>query len=466
MSNRIEKKLTSAAEQWPRRRWRAAAAGTAIILAIAAGCVWFYAPQVLPAPLAQYRQAQIQAREAGAKAGRGLRGDAPVPVLVAAAKKVDVPVWFDGVGSSRALNAVTVRAQVDGKLMRVNFKEGQDVDQDFVLAEIDSTVYQAQYDQAVAKKAMDEAQLANARLDLERYAKLTQTNSASRQQYDTQRAQVAQLEAQVQADQGAIDNSKATLSYTKIVAPLAGRTGLRLVDAGNIVHAADTTGIVMITQVQPIAVVFMLPQQRLAEVNRAFARGALSVQALGDDNRTVIDRGALTVIDNQVDQTTGTVKLKAEFPNTNLQIWPGQFVNVKLLVDTMQQVIVVPTAAVQRGPNGTFAYVAEDDNTAAVRPVTVAQQDDVQAVIASGIADGERVITTGFSQLTDDAKITIGAAEDLRRPAGSERRRGPPRQTPSAQSQPQAEAQPAPPEPSREAAERRTQPGAAKTATP
>ena len=464
MSNRIEKKLTSAAEQRFRRRWRAAAAGTAIILAIAAGYVWLYAPQMLPAPLAQYRQAQIQAREAGAKAGRGLRGDAPVPVLVAAAKKVDVPVWFDGVGSSRALNTVTVRAQVDGKLMRVNFKEGQDVDQDFILAEIDSTVYQAQYDQAVAKKAMDEAQLANARLDLERYAKLTQTNSASRQQYDTQRAQVAQLEAQVQADQGAIDNSKATLSYTKIVAPLAGRTGLRLVDAGNIVHAADTTGIVTITQVQPIAVVFMLPQQRLAEVNRAFARGALSVQALGDDNRSVIDRGALTVIDNQVDQTTGTVKLKAEFPNADLQIWPGQFVNVKLLVDTLRQVIVVPTAAVQRGPNGTFAYVAEDDNTAAVQPVTVAQQDDVQAVIASGIADGERVITTGFSQLTDGAKITIGAAEDLRRPAGSERRRGPPR--PSARSQPQAQAQPATPEPSREAAERRTQPGAAKTATP
>jgi multidrug efflux system membrane fusion protein len=464
VSNRIEKKLTSAAEQRPRRRWRAASAGIAVILAVAAGYVWLYAPQVLPAPLAQYRQAQIKAREAAARPGRGLQSDAPVPVLAAAAKKADVPVWFDGVGSSRALNTVTVRAQVDGKLTRVNFKEGQDVEQDFVLAEIDATVYQAQYDQAVAKKAMDEAQLANARLDLERYAKLTQTNSASRQQYDTQRAQVAQLEAQVQADQGAIDNSKATLSYTKIVAPLSGRTGLRLVDAGNIVHAADTTGIVVITEVRPIAVVFMLPQQRLAEVNRAFARGALSVQALGDDNRTVIDRGALTVIDNQVDQTTGTVKLKAEFPNADLQIWPGQFVNVKLLVDTLRQVIVVPTAAVQRGPNGTFAYVIEDDNTAEVRPVTIAQQDDVQAVIADGIADGERVITTAFSQLTDGAKITIGAAEDLRRPAGSERRRGPPR--PSVRPQPQAEAQPTTPEPSREAAERRTQPGAAKTATP
>src|SRR5215469_8849467 len=259
--------------------------------------------------------------------------------------------------------------------MRMDFKEGQDVERDFVLAEIDATIYQAQYDQAVAKKAMDEAQLANARVDLERYARLTQTNSASRQQYDTQRALVAQLEAQVQADQGAIDNSKAILSYTKILAPIAGRTGIRQVDAGNIVHAADATGIVVITQVRPIAVIFLLPQQRLAQVNKAFAQGALSVQALGDDNRTIVDRGTLTVIDNQVDQTTGTVKLKAEFPNADLQIWPGQFVNVRLLIDTLKQVVVVPTSAVQRGPNGTFAYVTNDD-IVTVRPVTVAQQDD------------------------------------------------------------------------------------------
>ncbi|HMA72867.1 MAG TPA: efflux RND transporter periplasmic adaptor subunit [Xanthobacteraceae bacterium] len=419
------------------RRWRRRFVGLAIILSVAAGYLWLYAPQYLPAYLAQYRQAQIQASEASVRGGRGLRGDAPVPVLAAVARKSDVPVYFDGVGSSRALNTVTVRTQVDGKLMSVNFKEGQDVDQDFVLAEIDATIYQAQYDQAVAKKAMDEAQLANARLDLERYARLMQTNSATRQQHDTQRALVAQLEAQVQADQGAIDNTRAILSYTKIVAPLAGRTGIRQVDAGNIVHPTDTTGVVVITQVRPIAVIFTLPQQRLSQVNKAFAQGGLSVQALGDDNRTVIDHGALTVIDNQVDQTTGTVKLKAEFPNPDLQLWPGQFVNVKLLVDTLRQVVVVPSAAVQRGPNGTFTYIANDDNTAVtVRPVTVAQQDDVQAVIADGIDDGERVVTTGFAQLTDGAKITIGTQEDLQRPAGSERRRGPPRGTPSVRSEP------------------------------
>jgi multidrug efflux system membrane fusion protein len=482
-TDRIEKTFTTVPSvHRTTRRWRRRFVGIGIILAVATSYVWFYAPQYLPAYLAQYRAAQSQTGEAGGRGGRGLRGDAPVPVLAAVAKRTDVPVYFDGVGSSRALNTVTVRAQVDGKLMSVNFREGQDVDQDFVLAEIDATIYQAQYDQAVAKKAMDEAQLANARLDLERYARLMQTNSATRQQHDTQRALVAQLEAQVQADRGAIDNTKAILSYTKIMAPIAGRTGIRQVDAGNIVHAADTTGIVVITQVKPIAVIFTLPQQRLAQVNTAFARGPMSVQALGDDNRTIVDRGTLTVIDNQVDQTTGTVKLKAEFPNTDLQIWPGQFVNVKLLVDTLRQVIVAPSAAVQRGPNGTFVYVANDDNTVTVHPVTVAQQDDVQAVIAAGIDEGDHAVTTGFSQLTDGAKITIGAQEDLRRPAGSERRRGPPRETPSAQSEPtprtEAVARPAEAQPTGAAAQaaaspaqsgdnaQRTQSGGTTTATP
>jgi len=402
--------------------------GLIVVLAIVAAYVWFYAPQYLPQYLAQFAPPQNQRGQAGGQGGHfGLRGDAPVPVLVAVAKKAEVPVYFDGVGSSRALNTVTVRAQVDGKLMSVNFKEGQDVDQDFVLAEIDATIYQAQYDQAVAKKKLDEAQLANARLDLERYTRLAQTNSASRQQYDTQRALVAQLEGQVQADQGAIDYAKAILSYAKIIAPLAGRTGIRQVDAGNIVHAADTTGIVVITQIKPIAVIFTLPQQQLGRVNKALAQGPLSVQALGDDNLTVVDRGTLQVIDNQVDQTTATVKLKAEFPNADLQLWPGQFVNVKLLVDMLHNAIVVPSAAVQRGPNGTFAYVASDDNIVTVHPITVAQQDDTQAVIVSGVADGERVVTTGFAPLTDGAKITIGTRENLERPAGSERVRSQPR---------------------------------------
>ncbi len=395
--------------------------GLIVVLSIVAAYVWLYTPKYLPPYLVQFATPQNQRGQAGGQGGRfGLRG-APVPVFAVVAKKAEVPVYVEGVGSSRALNTVTVRAQVDGKLMSVNFKEGQDVDKGFVLAEIDATTYQAQYDQAVAKKRLDEAQLANARLDLERYTQLAQTNSATRQQYDTQRALVAQLEGQVQADRGAIDYAKAILSYTKIIAPLAGRTGIRQVDAGNIVHAADATGIVVITQIKPIAVIFALPQQQLARVNKALAQGPLSVQALGDDNLTVVDRGTLQVVDNQVDQTTATVKLKAEFPNADLQLWPGQFVNVKLLVDTLHNAIVVPSAAVQRGPSGTFAYVASDDSTVTVRPITVAQQDDTHAVIVSGVAEGERVVTSGFAQLSDNAKITIVTRESLEQPADSER---------------------------------------------
>ncbi|HEV7983277.1 MAG TPA: efflux RND transporter periplasmic adaptor subunit [Xanthobacteraceae bacterium] len=451
-----------------RPRWLRRLVALVAVVAAAAGAVYVYAPQYLPHSL------QFQS-VIGGRGGRGGQGaEAPVPVLVAAARKENVPVYFDGVGTSRALNTVTVRAQVDGKLMSVNFKEGQDVDSDFVLAEIDPTIYRAQLDQAIAKKAMDEALLGNARIDLERYAKLTATNSATRQQYDTQKALVAQLEAQVQADQGAIENAKAILSYTRIIAPIAGRTGLRLVDAGNIVHAVDTTGIVVITQIRPIAIIFTLPQQQLAQVNRAFAEGALSVQALADDNRSVVDRGKLVVVDNQVDQTTGTVKLKAEFPNETLQLWPGQFVNVKLLVDTLQDATVVPTAAVQRGPNGTFVYIANDDDTVSVRPVTVSQEDDSNAVLVSGAAAGERVVTTGFAQLKDGTRIAIGTPENLERPAGSERRRRGPitgapvaqvDQKPAASAAPAAQAQEKPPGTETVGAEKPSPPPAAAAAT-
>jgi membrane fusion protein, multidrug efflux system len=413
-------------------RWTTRIVGLLVVLALVlGGGVYFYAPQYLPSGW-----------QGASKAARGGRGgnnpDSPVPVLASTATKENVPVYFDGVGTSRALNIVTVRAQVDGKLLAVNFKEGQDVEKGFVLADIDPTIYRAQLDQAVAKKAMDEALLGNARIDLDRYAKLTATNSTSRQQYDTQKALVAQLEAQVQADQGAIENAKAVLSYTRIVAPIAGRTGLRLVDAGNIVHATDTTGVVVITQIRPIAIIFTLPQQELPAVNRAFTKGALDVEALADDNRTVVDHGKLVVVDNQVDQTTGTVKLKAEFPNESLQLWPGQFVNVKLLVDTLKDATVVPTAAVQRGPNGTFVYVANDDNTVSVRPVGVSQQDDVRAVLDDGVDAGERVVTTGFAQLNDGSRIAIGTQEKLERPAGSERRRKGPVPTADAEPKPPA----------------------------
>jgi multidrug efflux system membrane fusion protein len=341
------------------------------------------------------------------KGGGGPGAPDAVPVVAVDAKLADVPVYLDGVGTARALNTVTVRAQVDGKLLNILFTEGQDVPRGFVLAKIDPTIYQAQYDQAVAKKAQDEATLANARLDLERYTRLASTNAINKQQLDTQKALVTQLEATVRFDQAAIENVRAVLSYTDIIAPIAGRTGIRLIDEGNLVKASDTTGVVVITQLRPISVFFSLPQQALPELNRGLAEGVLPVAALGADGKTVLDRGKVVVIDNQVDPTTGTVKIKGEFPNTDLQLWPGQFVNIQLLIDTLRQVVVVPTAAVQRGPAGPFVYVVKDDSTVAMRSVTLTKQDDREAVIGSGLRASDRVVTTGFARLTDGTRVAV-----------------------------------------------------------
>ena len=341
-------------------------------------------------------------------ANRGARPDSTIPVLAATPRIQDVPVYIDGVGAVRALNTVLVRPQVDGKLITVNFTEGQEVKKGDILGEIDPVLYKAAYDQAVAKKAQDEAQLANQRLDLIRYQQLAATNAGSKQQSDTQRAAVAQSEALVQSDQAAIDNAQATLGYTRIIAPLAGRAGLRQVDQGNIVHASDATGLVYITQLQPIAVQFSLPQQQIVRVNAASAKGMLAVDVFGNDGVTVVDTGKLTGIDNQVDPTTGTLKLKAEFPNTAFQLWPGQFVNVRLKVDTLSQAMVVPTSAVQRGPAGTFSYVIGDGDTVTAKPVVVTQQNETDAVIASGVSASDRVVTTGFANLSEGAKVTVG----------------------------------------------------------
>ena len=351
----------------------------------------------------------------GGNRGAGARPDLPVPVLAAAPRIQDVPVYIDGVGSVRALNNVLVRSQVDGKLIAVNFTEGQDVKKGDVLGEIDPVLYKAQFDQAVAKKAQDEAQLANQRLDLIRYQQLAAANAGSKQQADTQRAVVAQQEALVNADQAAIDNAQAMLGYTKIIAPLSGRAGLRQVDQGNIIHAADATGVAVITQLQPIAVQFSLPQQQIVRVNAASGKGVLAVDVFGNDGTTVIDTGTLKGIDNQVDPTTGTLKLKAEFPNTTFQLWPGQFVNVRLKVDTLSQAVVVPTSAVQRGPAGTFSYVIGDDDIVTAKPVVVTQQNETDAVIGSGLTASDRVVTTGFANLAEGSKVIVG--QDNQAPA-------------------------------------------------
>lgn len=387
------------------RRWAVVVfAGAAV-----AGSAYWYAAKAPPG--------QSPGQTAGAGTGQSQRGgggrgkdgaERPIPVLSARAAIADVPVYLEGVGTVKAWNTVTVQPQIDGKLLSVNYREGQDVKRGDVLAKIDPVIYEAQLNQALAKKAQDEAQLANARLDLERSTRIG-SNYVTQKTIDTQRAQATQLEAQVKSDQAAVDNAKAYLGYTDIIAPIDGRTGIRQVDEGNIVRAAGTTGIVTITQVRPLSVVFNLPQQNLGQINKAFAAGALTVEAMAPDNKTVIDKGALQVVDNQVDQTTGTVKLKADFPNTDLQLWPGQFVNVRLLIETLKDVTIVPVAAVQRGPNGTFVFIVTEANTVTVRPVTVAQQDDARAVVSKGLQTTERVVTTGFTRLTEGSRVSATA---------------------------------------------------------
>lgn len=338
--------------------------------------------------------------------GRDGGPSGPVSVVAKAAESADVPVYFEGVGTVKALNAALVRAQVDGRLISVNFKEGQDVKKGDVLAKIDPVTYQAQLDQAVAKKALDEALLANTRHDLERFQKVG-TLAVSQQQIDTQTALIKQQEAQVKADVATIENAQAILGYTTIVAPFDGRTGIRMVDEGNLIHANDASGIVLITQVQPITALFTLPQQDLPTLTRAIAAGPLTAQALSTDSQTELDVGALKVIDNQVDQQTGTIRLKAEFPNDKRQLWPGQFVNVRLLVDTLKAVTVAPTEAIQRGPEGTFVFVVKADSTVEMRGVKLTQQDEKFAVIADGLKPGEKVVTSGFARLKDGSAVSV-----------------------------------------------------------
>ncbi|MBO0763650.1 MAG: efflux RND transporter periplasmic adaptor subunit [Hyphomicrobiaceae bacterium] len=343
--------------------------------------------------------------------GAKLLASGPVPVTATRAQISDVPLYLEGVGTAKARNTVTVRAQVDGRILSINFKEGQDVKRGDVLAKIDPSTYQAQLDQAVAKQVLDEADLANARRDLDRYVKLG-ASIVSQKSIDTQVAAVDKLLAQIKVDEAAIANAKAYLEYCTILAPIDGRTGIRLVDEGNLVRGSDASqGIVVITELRPVSVLFTLPQQQLAKVQQAQAKGVLTVEALDTDAKSTLDRGTLKVVDNQVDPTTGTVRMKSEFPNASLQLWPGQFVNVRLLIDTLMQVVVIPTPAVQRGPSGTFAYVVQPDERVSLRPITLTHQSETQSVIADGIAAGDQVVTTGFSRLKDGASVAVAAPQ-------------------------------------------------------
>ena len=382
---------------------------TIVILAAASVAGWYWLKDT-PA------QEATPSRGAGRRAAQK---DGVVPVTVETVKKQTVPVYREGIGNVQALYTVTVRAQVDGRLTSVEFTEGQDVRKGDVLARIDPAIYKAQYDQALAKKAQDEATLANARLDLVRYQKLASTNAGPQQQADQQAATVAQLEAQVRSDQAAIDNAKAYLDYTVITSPIDGRIGLRQIDPGNIVHASDASGLVSITQVRPVAVIFTLPQRDLPVVSAALARGGVKVEVVGALARGTVPTGTLQTIDNQIDVTTGTIKLKAVFPNDDQTLWPGQFVSTRVVVDTLVDARVVPTTAVRRGPNGTFVYIIGGDERALVQPVEVVLQDETRAVIAQGLDIGSRVVTVGFAQLAHNKPVKIVAGAEPAPPAAS-----------------------------------------------
>jgi len=358
-----------------------------------------------------------------AKARGGKGGDAgPIPVVQAPAQIGDIPIYVSGLGTVVPLRTVIVRSRVDGELVRVNFTEGQNVKEGELLAQVDPRAFQVQLDQAEGQLIRDQALLANARIDLERYRTLFQQDSIAKQQVDTQAALVRQYEGTVRTDQALVDNARLQLSYARITAPISGRLGLRQVDAGNIVHAADANGVVVITEVQPITVVFTLPQDSLpAVLQRVKGNATLAVEAWDRGFRTRLASGELLTVDNVIDVTTGTVKLKAKFANADLALFPNQFVNARMLLDTRGGVVTIPSAALQRGSQGSFVYVinpntgpknpgpTSDDATVSVRPVKLGPSDGERVAVESGLVAGERVVVDGMDRLREGARVQAGA---------------------------------------------------------
>ena len=331
-----------------------------------------------------------------------------VPVIAAEVVKEDIPIWLEGIGNVQAANTVTVRPRVGGTLESISFTEGAMVKEGDVLARIDPRPFESVLSQAKAKKAQDEAQLANAQSVLARAQSLVKENAISRQMVDQAEASATQLEAQVKADQAAIDAAQLDLDFTTVRAPISGRTGVRMVDAGNVVTGSQPEGLVVLTELQPISVIFTLPQRHLADLRPHMKPGSaeLPVQALDEDG-TLLDEGLLKLVDNQIDNATGTLKLKASFPNKNFTLWPGQYVNARMLVETKKDVLVVPAEAVQPGLNGPFAYVVKEDDTVEARETKTGITLDGLTVIEDGLKAGERVVREGQTKLKPGAKVTI-----------------------------------------------------------
>lgn len=335
-----------------------------------------------------------------------------VTVDTATVARANWPVYMEGLGTVQAYYTATITARVDGELIKVPFVEGQEVKQGDLLAQIDPRPYQAALDQAIAQHAKDVAQLESAKADLKRYVALAPKDLASKQQVDDQQALVAQLEAQIKGDEASIDNARTELSYTSIRSPINGLTGIRRVDPGNIVHATDTSnnGIVVVTQVHPIACIFTLPEEDLQTVNAALRRGPVEVAAVSRDDKTELDRGTLALIDNQIDQTTATIRLKATFPNKNNTLWPGEFVNARVHVKTLQGALTIPTAAIQRGPDGLFTYVVKSDSTVEMRDVKVGDESGSMTIVMSGVGAGERVVTSNQYRLQPGTRVRFATA--------------------------------------------------------
>jgi multidrug efflux system membrane fusion protein len=381
-----------------------------LLLLILGGGAALYAYFAAPGKAPQNRPTS-NASNAPQSKGGGRNAQAaprPMPVVAAAARVGDINVYLNGLGSVIPLNIVTIKSRVDGQLVKVLFREGQMVKQGEVLAQIDPRPFHVQLTQAEGQMARDLALLTNAKVDLERYRVLYEQDSIAKQQLDTQAALVRQYEGAIKVDQGQIENAKLQLTYSQITAPVGGRLGLRQVDPGNIVHASDTNGLVVITQIQPVGVVFTIPEDSIPTIIRKLEAGnKLPVDAYDRAQKNKLASGAVITVDNQIDPSTGTLKLKAQFSNEELMLFPNQFVNTRMLVDVRRSVTIVPSAGVQRGNQGTFVYVVKADNTVNLRPVKVGVTQGEDTEIISGIASGELVVVDGTDKLREGAKVEV-----------------------------------------------------------